>query len=386
MPEIRDRTYVAYLVRKAGKHPGPNEITDIAKKRSALSALIRKFSLGAQRHLGPDILDLFDADHCTNYVPDNALDSDNENLQIIEDRTPNTENITLPLPSALPAPILQTLSRKDISKAELELRVGYANDLLDQLRLGVRERSMFVTETLQIAQGKKHGTRARTAIREVQRNIHHRQRLYNFNLAAMISLGLSDTLRKTYQVVEKEDLRPSPLLKTPNIRNESQQKLSWIWTMDFDPDNVTNNNYLEECRCRSIMHNSMLDQTMQITESIGSKPGLRRGGGLKKSSLPKTRWNGRFGILNIERHSGRPGTTMRPTPPDIVPMLSGNMRRGNNWKLPRVKCTLEQIPILSDLDLYKLTTNRNHDCQSPRLVPNLLSSLENALGPLSLPI
>ena len=235
------RQGIRYLVRKAGKDPCRDDKAMILKKRELLLAAIMKFEELGCKFLGDD---------ATEGQMDNAIeneemwDSDGAELAPVHEGTV-AEQHRVKFPSFWSAADRHWLNLGAIATMELELRIAWADDLLQSMRLNVGQKSMHYVKSYCPASSKIQQTRARMTIGGIERDLDHSCRLYMANRNVMEELGLPlAVLEGRFRPVTKDDLKASPSLEMPNARGQSRAQLSWIWTVNLQSDQ---NNYLSEC-------------------------------------------------------------------------------------------------------------------------------------------
>lgn len=224
----------------------PTQTLTLASKREKLREELEHFHTLAIRFLGveavetisgttedPGMFELYDTDD-KETVPAPAGQIDLH----------YPEHIKLPIPSAMAASVREQHQVSKLARKELVLRNGHANDTLQALQLALGQKSFQFRQHLRPAQGKVQTTRAWAAIQSVNEGISHHCRVYSLCRQAMISLGLQET-DEVYRPLMKEDVRTSTAVMHPNSPGLSQNKLSWIWTVQMADQE--RNNYLNEC-------------------------------------------------------------------------------------------------------------------------------------------
>ncbi|KAK7676858.1 hypothetical protein QCA50_020194 [Cerrena zonata] len=149
------------------------------------------------------------------------------------------ELISLPLPSSFTRS--QRLDRlRHLSKCELQLREGQANDSLHNLRVAIAHKSfVFRSRIRKNAPTTGYSMRLRSYgdAHAVQMTIDQAAKVYRTARKAMILLGADEILLSKYQVLLREDLASSTAVAEPNARGQSRVKLSWIWHMRSQSNN-----------------------------------------------------------------------------------------------------------------------------------------------------
>lgn len=229
--DMQHRLELLNIIRDAGEKPSIEDRAKIEKKRANLAASISKFSDLASRFLKEVWVDVDD-------VPSKPIGI----------QEAYAESQTLPFPSTFSRADLEELGAVDLIQTELDLRKGWANDILHTLRQTVGNKSLNFQKGIRGAPAKSHMTRAWSNIRELEQQSEHLRCVYTINRNAMLTLGLpqNDQTGK-YQSLKKEDLNASAAMAAPNLSGQSKTKLSWIWTVDLNPDAEHNVEHLQEC-------------------------------------------------------------------------------------------------------------------------------------------
>jgi hypothetical protein len=157
------------------------------------------------------------------------------------------ESLSIALPSALPLQSSHRVLLIRLLTTELELRKGYANDCLAEMRTTIGQQAYQCKKLLKPALTKVHRTRARSSIQNVHRTLILQTRIYNRTRNAMLSIGMElETLDSVYKPLTKDDINVSSAVADPNVAGSSKTKLSWIWTTHQGIG--VNDNHLTECK------------------------------------------------------------------------------------------------------------------------------------------
>ncbi len=141
-------------------------------------------------------------------------------MTLSSEGTPETSRLVLPSNG--------TVADQHIG-LELTFRKRKANALLTQLRELIAEKSFKYTDQIRKAPRKGVRTRGQTAVLEINRHLAFLCQVYAWNRARMIELGADESTLKAYQVLEKDDVKCSTAILTPNRAGSTKVTLSWIW-------------------------------------------------------------------------------------------------------------------------------------------------------------
>ncbi|KAI6018405.1 hypothetical protein EDC04DRAFT_2902121 [Pisolithus marmoratus] len=125
------------------------------------------------------------------------------------------------MPSSIGAAKLMELVLHDLLKEERELRIGQANDCLDQLRTDLGNKAM-------------EGTRSKKEIQKVVARVNKHVRSYQRARQAILQLDPDVNIEERYQEIQPEDLAVSKEVTEENRFGQGTSKLAWFWVMDGD--------------------------------------------------------------------------------------------------------------------------------------------------------
>lgn len=214
--------------------PYPNrtqkqESTTLCKR---LPEHIQSFPALSVAILGPDICDLFpgqrapipifnsDLEDGVAVDPESSVDGDGGQPALIYSTgavETHTELIFLMLPSGLPKAMLDKLVNvsspqynamfANLCKIELQLRMGHANNILQDIQTAISRISFQWTKNYYAADWKMPKTRSCTAIDNLHKSVSHCRRVYNLCRSRMIALNIQeDVLNRSYQKITNEDV------------------------------------------------------------------------------------------------------------------------------------------------------------------------------------
>jgi hypothetical protein len=168
----------------------------------------------------------------------NELGDVDDNMDTNSDMTP-PENIILSLPS-------RWNMEHPYRDIELKLRIKQAAASLSSLRDLIADKSFQYSHVIRVAPRKGIKTRGRLAIAHLNIRIGYHCRVYNRCRAAMEKLNANENTLKTYQVLQRQDIRSSTALLNPNEPGSTSHRLSWIWQSAL-PSTETSSESLREC-------------------------------------------------------------------------------------------------------------------------------------------
>ena len=229
---------------------------------------------GADNPYTPDDPSAFDDDD----VPDDkSCDEDHRELDIPSgdpDQTWDSVSNVLPVelrPLSLPS-TCSSYPTPDRA-VELHLRIQQAERTIQALRDAIADKSFQYSDIIRVAPRKHVRTRARATITKLNYVIAYHSQIYCHCRAAMVRLGVDQSILDRYQVLLQEHVKSSSALLNPNEAGSSRLRLSWIWQSRM-PGNSASIASLREClypfsRCCSI------DLPFQLTGCTGFGPGHR---------------------------------------------------------------------------------------------------------------
>jgi hypothetical protein len=287
------------MVRKAGRHPIPEEIQDITRRRQRVSVRINDFHISANRLLGAHsvaaVIGKHDILNDDGYVSDDTRQPEDRGLA---PSLSEIENTVLAFPSAAPddrGPVMQ-----DLRSRECRLRRAKANDTLGHLRETLSGLSyQYINKVRQAASSRDH-LRAYTGIKLLTQEVSFYQQVYNRNSRV---LGVCDpSLRTRYPPLRRSDCTISSAIADVNARGQSQARLPWLWAAQdgWDGDqqaaqnSMLDNDRLLECKwilCCVLYICSQ--RNPQFTGSTGCERERTLTGGRRSYRRLNTRWSGR---------------------------------------------------------------------------------------------
>ncbi|KAI6040087.1 hypothetical protein EDC04DRAFT_2602734 [Pisolithus marmoratus] len=170
-----------------------------------------------------------------------------------------SELMSICIPSSIGAAKLTELGLHDILKEERELRIGQANDCLDQLRTDLGNKAMTANST-------REGTRTKREIQKVVARVNKHVRSYQRARQAILRLDPDSNMAEKYQDILPEDLGVSKEV-TENRFGQGTSKLAWFWVIDGEKSqlNVGAGGLMEECNLQN-----------QLAQSKGKKGQMER--------------------------------------------------------------------------------------------------------------
>ncbi|KAI5990270.1 hypothetical protein EDC04DRAFT_2912013 [Pisolithus marmoratus] len=132
-----------------------------------------------------------------------------------------SELMSIWMPSSIGAAKLMELGLHGLLKEERELRIGQANDCLDQLRTDLGNKAM-------------EGTRSKKEIQKVVARVNKHVRSYQRARQAILQLDPDVNIKERYQEIQPEDLAVSKEVTEENRFGQGTSKLAWFWMMDGD--------------------------------------------------------------------------------------------------------------------------------------------------------
>ncbi|KAI6102310.1 hypothetical protein EV401DRAFT_1893973 [Pisolithus croceorrhizus] len=165
-----------------------------------------------------------------------------------------SELMSIWMPSSIGAAKLTELGLHDLLKEERELRIGQANDCLDQLRTDLGNKAMLYQQNFRATNSTREGTRTKKEIQKVVARVNKHVRSYHRARQAILRLDPDANMAERYQEILPEDLLGT-------------SKLAWFWVMDGGKGqlHVEAGGLMEECNLQN-----------QLAQSKGKKGQMER--------------------------------------------------------------------------------------------------------------
>ncbi|KAI6011619.1 hypothetical protein EDC04DRAFT_2509080, partial [Pisolithus marmoratus] len=131
---------------------------------------------------------------------------------------------------------------------ERELRIGQANDCLDQLRTDLGNKAMLYCQNFRTANSTREGTQTKKEIQKVVTRVNKHVRSYQRARQAILRLDPDGNNAEKYQEILPEDLVVSKEVTEENRFGQGTSKLAWFWVTDGEKSqlNVEAGGLMEE--------------------------------------------------------------------------------------------------------------------------------------------
>ncbi|KAI6099659.1 hypothetical protein F5141DRAFT_1205122 [Pisolithus sp. B1] len=143
------------------------------------------------------------------------------------------------MPSSIGSAKLTELGLVDLLKDERELRIGQANDCLDQLRTDLGNKAMLYQQNFWTANSTRRGTRTKKEIQKVVARINKHVRGYQRARQAILRLDPNVDMAGKYQEILPNDLAVSKEVTEENRFGQGTSKLAWFWMMDGEQSQLS---------------------------------------------------------------------------------------------------------------------------------------------------
>ncbi|KAI6046731.1 hypothetical protein EDC04DRAFT_2982725 [Pisolithus marmoratus] len=143
-----------------------------------------------------------------------------------------SELMSIWMTSSIGAAKLTELGLHDLLKEERELRIGQANDCLDQLRTDLGNKAMLYQQNFRTANSTREGTRTKKEIQKVVARVNKHVRSYQRARQAIVRLDPDGNMAEKYQEILPEDLAVSKEVTEENRFGQGTSKLAWFWVID----------------------------------------------------------------------------------------------------------------------------------------------------------
>ena len=234
--------------------------TTVEEKQKRLLSRITKFHDSANHFMGPMDLedvpdpqdnpafcldehggDLDEADFWQGRIEDGE-DSDNEEEDIFP------ESLGLWMPSCLGIQVATRAELEGLAKEEMQLRLGQANDSLDNLRTHLGQKSVLYRIHIRSSTSVRTDTRSRNDIRRLTLKINQNVCTYHRAQTAMINLGASDDLLRKYQEITPAHLTIEKEITEENRFGQGTHALPWFWRVG-GAELASGSDWVDECKC-----------------------------------------------------------------------------------------------------------------------------------------
>jgi hypothetical protein len=112
---------------------------------------------------------------------------------------------------------------------ELAHRIDTAEDILNQIRNLIAEKSFQFSHVIRVSPRKGVTTRSRAAVKKLNNEIAEHGRMYARCRSCLLILGAEDSILSQFKVLNPEDVGASTAVLKPNTPGSTSIKLSWIW-------------------------------------------------------------------------------------------------------------------------------------------------------------
>ena len=282
-------------VRKAGRHPTPDEATDVERARLRVSTRIRDFHITSSRLLGPQ-------NAAAAMGTPAQLSSDgylSDDVRRPEDcglapTMSAVENTLLAFPSSLSGHL--SAFALELRQNECRLRRAKANDTLGHFREKMSGLSYQYISQVRRSKTTKDNLRSHQGVKLLSRETSFYQQVYNRNSTVLGSLDAD--LKHQYPRLRRTDCKVNTAIADVNARGQSQVRLAWFWAAQdgWDGDEPTktfklDNDRLMECKPVPPTPNTA-DYFPQSIASTGCGQGPRKIDGRKNYQEQNMRWFG----------------------------------------------------------------------------------------------
>ncbi|KAI6106767.1 hypothetical protein EDD16DRAFT_1713087 [Pisolithus croceorrhizus] len=236
----------------------------ISMKRQRLSARIEKFHSNGQAFFkGLEINGAFSPQDDPEYCGKEEEGEEEEDREVwgeddgywevpgdeVEELA--SELMSTWMPSSIRSDKLTELGLVDLLKEERELRIGQANDCLDQLRTDLGNKAMLYQQNFQTANSTREGTRTKKEIQKVVARINKHVRGYQRARQAILRLDPNGDMAEKYQEILPDYLAVSKEVTEENRFGQGTSKLAWFRMMEGEQSQLSlqGGGLMEECKC-----------------------------------------------------------------------------------------------------------------------------------------
>ena len=173
------------------------------------------------------------------------------------------ENMKLAMPSVIGPEQCQTLGLECLGQQELKLRIGQANDCLENLRVFLGNKMILFKTNVRNASSQRLQTRAWADVKKVDAKIKKITRSYHRARQAIIILTDDEKILHMYQVIKAEDLKVSGDVVEENRFGQRNEKIAWFWKLGANVDNI---DWMDESKPKIYKQSRMFNFQRQYIE------------------------------------------------------------------------------------------------------------------------
>jgi hypothetical protein len=267
-------------IRTLGRSkPTSIQALELARKRDRLQGQIDRFVRSASTHLGEAFecgSDREEADVDLDDFDDSEDDSEGSNNDIvsISATTSQPEVQMIPLPSSLGLAECTELGAEDLIPLEIELRIGQANDSLENLRVHLSHKAILFRTVVRRAKSQRTSTRAWSQVTSIGKAIKLNACIYKSTRKKMISLGIEADVIAKYKPLTQEHLKVSAAITEPNARGQRNDMLTWFWSTS-STETSEGSDWMNECGCPFIypICRSVYWNSTSLSSALASRQG-----------------------------------------------------------------------------------------------------------------
>jgi hypothetical protein len=183
----------------------------------------------------------------------------------------------IPLPSNLGLAECTELSAEDLITLEIELRIGQANDSLENLRVHLSHKAILFRTVVRHAKSQRTSTHAWSQVTSIGKAIKLNACIYKSTRKKKKSLGIEADVLAKYKPLTPEHLKVSAAIAEPNAHGQRNDMLAWFWSAN-SMGTSEENDWMNECGCpfiypicRSVDWNST-----SLLSALASRQGSER--------------------------------------------------------------------------------------------------------------
>jgi hypothetical protein len=167
-----------------------------------------------------------------------------ENAGIIE----LAEHLAIWMPSSIDREKAKELGLEKMLDDELELRIGQANDALEDLRVALGEKAVLYRKTLRSANSVVTGTRSKKLIEQVNSRMNKHVRRYLRARKVIHKLSTDPATLAKYKDIAVTDLSVNKDVTEENRFGQGSDKLAWFWAMGRPDELGHDDAWMNECQ------------------------------------------------------------------------------------------------------------------------------------------
>jgi hypothetical protein len=161
------------------------------------------------------------------------------------------EDIRLMMPSALGAAECRRQGKTLLMSQEIELRLGQANDALENLRVALAHLCLLYRVEIRHAKSQKVMTRAQAQVKQANRTVNKHVGTYRQAYQALLNM---EAQIPQFQPITREDLKMSGDIVEENRIGQRNDTMAWFWRIGGNGEKERDSDWMQECEKFSLCY------------------------------------------------------------------------------------------------------------------------------------